>query len=689
MNQSKVKEKILFVGSYLEKKRGTLSIAEKLANKFQKDESYNIKLISRKYNKFARILDIFFCLILTKYTRIFIDTYSGNSFYLSILAAKILRIKNKKYSLVIRGGNFINFYEKNEKWIHKELLLADSLISPSQFIIEFLKTKGINVDYLPNYIDRSNFPANVSVERTKFSLLWVRAFTEIYNPLIPIKIIQELKHKYPKISLTMVGPDLGTLNKIRTEISNLKLEDFVTIVGSIPNSDLYKFYQSHSIYLNTTSFESFGMALLEAASCGIPIVSSNVGEIPYIYKNGKSILLVDDFSIKQYVNHIESIFESESLWKELSLNGISVSQKYIYEEIKPSWIKQFQRFEGEYLINNEKSGILFVGTFLSRKRGTKGPSETVARNLKYLGYKTKITSFKNNKLLRKLDIFFAILLSGERIIHIDVFSGPSFLIAKYTTIIANHLGKKIILNLHGGRLPEYFYTNKIECTKVFYKVNRILTPSKYLQSFFSENGFEIYYLPNSIDVNKFPFKLTTNLNKILWVRAFTKIYQPKLAIDILEIVKTVYPKTTLTMIGPDLGLRSEIDNYIKSKKLNNSIEILGSIDNNLLSNYFHEHSVYINTTQYESFGVAVLESASSGLPVVSTHVGEIPFLWKNEEDILIDSSCSAKGMAECVIKLFEDENIRLKISRNAKIKSELFSWEKIKPLWEDILIKFN
>ncbi len=685
MNQSKVKENIIFIGSYLAKKRGTISIAEKLADKFQNDESYNIKLISRKSNKLIRVLDIIFCLILTKYTRTFIDTYTGNSFYLSILSAKILRIKNKKYSLVIRGGNFLNFYKKNEKWIHKELLLADSLISPSQFIIDFFKTKGIYIDYLPNYIDSSKFPANDSVERKRFSLLWVRAFAEIYNPLIPLKIIHELKHKYPQISLTMVGPDLGVLNKVRSGISNLKLEEYVTIVGSIPNYDLYKFYQSHSIYLNTTTFESFGMALLEAASCGIPIVSSNVGEIPYIFEDDKSILLVDDLSIKQFKKHIESIFESESLRKELSLNGISVSQKYIYEEIEPSWIKQFQRFEGKYLKNNEKSGILFIGTFLSWKKGTKGPSETVEGKLKDLGYKTKISSFKNNKLLRILDIFFAILFSGKKIIHIDVFSGRSFLLTKYSVLIANHLGKKIILNFHGGMLPEYFTINKTVCTKVFNKVNSIYTPSKYLQNFFSNLGFKINYLPNSIDICKFPFKSTSNTNKILWVRAFTEIYQPYHAIDILEIVKKVYPKVTLTMIGPDLGLRSEIENYIESKKLNDSVEILGAIDNNLLYKHFQEHTVYINTTQYESFGVAILESASCGLPVVSTNVGEIPFLWKNGEDILIDSTNSAEGMADCVIKLFDDENNRNEIVKNAKIKSELFSWEKIKSLWEDIL----
>ncbi len=683
------KEKVLFIGSYLGKDRGSISIAEKLSKKYQNDDSYQIVLVSKKQKKILRIFEIVFHLLFLEYSETFIDTYSGNSFFITHLAGYILRLRGKTYSLIIRGGNFVNFYNQNKVLIQKDLLRANSLLSPSHFIIDFFNKKGILIDYLPNYIDQSIFPNNPSRLRKPFSILWVRAFTEIYNPLIPIRIINELKDKYPQVTLTMVGPDLGMLNQVKEEILNLDLESYIQIVGPIANSELHNYYNTHSVYLNTTSFESFGMALLEAASCGIPIVSTNVGEIPFIYENGESILLVDNFNIIDFVSKIESIFNSETLGLKLSKNGMCVSNNYTFEKIKPIWEKHFIKFKGNYSENSKKSGVLFIGTFLSRKKGTKGPSEIVSGKLNELGYKTYISSSFENKFLRIIDIFCSIIFSGKKIIQVDVFSGPSFSIARYSVFVAKISGKKVILNLHGGMLPEYFQTNKKVCTKVFKKVDRIYSPSKYLQSFFSNSGFIINYLPNSIDMSRFPFKPTSNTYKILWVRAFTKIYQPYLAIDILEIVKKVHPKTTLTMIGPDLGLRTEIENYIESKKLSDSVEILGAIDNNILYNYFHEHSVYINTTQYESFGVAVLESISCGLPVVSTNVGEIPFLWKNEKDILIDSSNSAKGMSDCVIKLFDDEKKRTEIIKNAKIKSELFSWGNIKPLWEDIIINFS
>jgi glycosyltransferase involved in cell wall biosynthesis len=427
------------------------------------------------------------------------------------------------------------------------------------------------------------------------------------------------------------------------------------------------------------------MALLEAASCGIPIVSTNVGEIPFIYEENESILLVDNFSITDFVSKIESIFNSLELSSKLSLNGIKVSQKYAFTEIKPLWIKQFEKFNGRYSLNSKKTGLLFIGTFLSWKKGTKGPSELVSRKLRELGYKTKIASSYENKFLRLLDIFFSILLSGEKHIHIDVFSGPSFLIAKYSVLLANFLEKKVVLNLHGGMLPEYFEMHKDICSKVFNSVIKIYTPSKYLQTYFTSMGFKMNYLPNSIDTSKFKFETTSNTYKILWVRAFTKIYQPNLAIEILEIVKKEFPQTTLTMIGPDLGLRNKIESQIKAKNLVDSVALLGTIDNDILVDYFHGHTVYLNTTLYESFGLAILESASSGLPVVTTNVGEIPYLWKDNEELLIDKTNSSLGMAECIISLFRNEEKRLNLAINAKKKAEIFSWNSVGKLWENLV----
>ena len=121
----------------------------------------------------------------------------------------------------------------------------------------------------------------------------MRAFHDIYHPKLAIETVANLKLRHPDVHLTMIGPDQGTLPACRDRIRELGLEDHISILGYLPNTELNQYYSSHAVYLNTTRYESFGVALIEAGSCGIPCVSTSVGEIPYIWQDGVNILLAE------------------------------------------------------------------------------------------------------------------------------------------------------------------------------------------------------------------------------------------------------------------------------------------------------------------------------------------------------------------------------------------------------------
>lgn len=115
------------------------------------------------------------------------------------------------------------------------------------------------------------------------------------------------------------------------------------------------------------------------------------------------------------------------------------------------------------------------------------------------------------------------------------------------------------------------------------------------------------------------------------------------------------------------------------------MEITGPVANTALYRYYQTHAVFLNTTSYESFGVAVLEAAACGIHIVSTKVGEIPLLWKDGEEILITSDWSPEVMAKEVIKVWDDEVLARKLSVNARRRAEQFDWNNVKKLWMEIL----
>lgn len=330
--------------------------------------------------------------------------------------------------------------------------------------------------------------------------------------------------------------------------------------------------------------------------------------------------------------------------------------------------------------------ILFIGSYLSKKKGSKNVTETLAENLVSDNIFLRLSSRLENKFFRIADIVWQLMIFRGKKVQIDVYSGPAFQIASIASLLAFLRNKEIILALHGGKLTEFEVNNANRIAKVFNRAKYIQTPSNFLKDYFTKKGFLIHYLPNAVNLEKFPYKNDiVNDNKLLWVRAFTSIYNPEFAIKVLFEVQKKYPLCTLTMIGPDNGLLLRTTNLVSDLGLTEHVTFTGAIPNEELFTYYQSHSVFLNTTSYESFGVAVVEAAACGIPVVSNKVGEIPYIWQDEKNILMVEDLNASDFANQIFKLWENDELRLKISLAARKNAESFSWEKIKPFWIKLL----
>lgn len=327
--------KILMIGTFLSKKTGTLSISEKIATDFKNTEIF-LRLVSKKRNKLLRIFEIVLCSLILAYDKMHIDTFSGQAFMITELAATIGKLRRKKVIMTLHGGMLPDFYEKSPARVKRTLAKADYLQTPSLYLKDFFAKQEVQLNYLPNSINLSKF----TYSRKDFkphSLLWVRAFTEIYNPDLAIKTLNEVRKTYPDTTLTMIGPDKGSLSKMKTLINDLLLGSTVDITGPIPNDQLYLYYQTHEVYLNTTSYESFGVAVLEAAACGIPVISTSVGEVPYIWKNNEDILLVEGFHYEEFAKAVIKLFNSKRLADSISTRARKKAEQFDRKKILSLW----------------------------------------------------------------------------------------------------------------------------------------------------------------------------------------------------------------------------------------------------------------------------------------------------------------------------------------------------------------
>jgi glycosyltransferase involved in cell wall biosynthesis len=335
--------KILFVGSFLSRETGTKSIAEKLAEYWEENGGPKAHLVSRNPNKYLRLGSILLGILFYRGKVVNVDVFSGNSSLIAKLAARISKLRGLKLVLTLRGGAIPEDLNQRAEEYRNILSQSDYIQTPSYFLAAAIESKlGIKANYLPNPINLERFIPSPETQGT--NLLWVRAFSEIYNPDLAIKTLSILKSDFPDLKLTMIGPDKGILHQAKELVKELGLEDSVDFIGPVVNEKLVWYYQSHAVFLNTTSYESFGTAVVEAAATALPIVSTKVGELPYLWEHDVNIKFSSEIEAKSFAKEVADLLSNPSKALQIGYAGANRVQEFEWDSINKKWISLINNF---------------------------------------------------------------------------------------------------------------------------------------------------------------------------------------------------------------------------------------------------------------------------------------------------------------------------------------------------------
>ena len=121
-------------------------------------------------------------------------------------------------------------------------------------------------------------------------------------------VLIEIMKDLPEWKLVIVG-DGPEYDNLKLKIENLKLEDRVQLAGSIPRAELLKYLNEAEIFVLNTAFESFSFQVVEAMAAGVPVITTNIGNLQEIIKDKKEGILVapnDRSAILSAINKISS-----------------------------------------------------------------------------------------------------------------------------------------------------------------------------------------------------------------------------------------------------------------------------------------------------------------------------------------------------------------------------------------------
>ena len=342
-----MKKRILYIGNKLSDSGSNVTSIETLGA-LLKNEGYSVVTSSSKKNKGLRLLDMLWQTFKNRNVVdvVLIDTYSTLNFYYAVYVAKLCRIFNLDYIPILRGGNLPSRLIKSPKLSHRLFNEAKTNVAPSNYLLNaFIENGYTNLTYIPNTIEIKNYPFIVRKEINP-KLLWVRSFSEIYNPTLAISIVEELHKNNINASLCMVGPEKdGSLAECRTIVQQKNLP--ITFTGKLNKKEWLELSKAYDVFINTTNIDNTPISVIEAMALGMPVISTDVGGLPFLIDNGNTGILVPPNNADNFVEVILDLLSKIEKVSQLSKNARIAVEKFDWEIVKEKWGEVLNGVSGE------------------------------------------------------------------------------------------------------------------------------------------------------------------------------------------------------------------------------------------------------------------------------------------------------------------------------------------------------
>lgn len=244
------------------------------------------------------------------------------------------------FILSMWGSDVFLFPRKNSIFksiIKYNLKKADLVLSTSKMMaIETSKYTNKQIQITPFGVDTSFFSPfeNSKKKDNKIVLGTIKKLDYIYGIDLLIKAFALLVNNNKNTELRLVIAGTGN------EIANLKklaeqkgVSDLVDFPGRISQKKVVEYLHCFDVFVALSRSESFGVAVIEAMSCGTPVVVSDAGGLPEVVEDNVSGIVVPIEDIEKAAAALQRLITDKSLRQMLSMNGRKrVKELYDWEK---------------------------------------------------------------------------------------------------------------------------------------------------------------------------------------------------------------------------------------------------------------------------------------------------------------------------------------------------------------------
>jgi glycosyltransferase involved in cell wall biosynthesis len=276
-------------------------------------------------------------------------------------------------------------------------------------------------------------------------------------------------------------------------------------------------------------------------------------------------------------------------------------------------------------------------------------------------------------------------IGRAQLVHVMANSGWSWhLLAAPAIWIAQFRRVPVVVNYRGGDAERFFEKSFSVVRPTLARAAVVVVPSRFLASLFERYGIIVRIVPNIIDTARFsPRDGAPPSTHLIVTRNLEPIYDVATAIRAFSTVRRHHPDARLTVAGTGVE-RAALQDLAFELGVADAVAFAGRIENRDIPELYRSASLMLNPSTVDNMPISILEAWASGVPVVSTNAGGIPFLAEDGRNAVLVEPRQPDAMAHAALRVLDSPLLAASLARAGLTAAEAFTWPKVREAWFEI-----
>jgi glycosyltransferase involved in cell wall biosynthesis len=296
-----------------------------------------IKYVRTLVTSIAYVLSLLFRVY--KYDVIHVFSASYFSFVLAPTPAILIgKLYRRKVLLNYHSGEAEDHLRRWRRTAIPTIRLVDSVVVPSEYLVRVFASFGLKATAIYNLIDTSKFRFR---ERAPLRPVFLsnRNLESHYGVDRVLRAFAIVQEKLPEAGLTIAG-DGSQSRTLKTLAEELGLRN-TKFIGQVAPFAIADVYDAADIFMNGSEIDNQPLSILEAFSCGLPVVTTDAGGIPDIVEDGRTGMVVARGDYAELASRAMTLLNDPALTKQIVEQARHECLKYSWEAVRDAWMNVY------------------------------------------------------------------------------------------------------------------------------------------------------------------------------------------------------------------------------------------------------------------------------------------------------------------------------------------------------------